>query len=402
MFLDFLYHLRAYGLKISTTEFLTLMRALTQGHSSASLARFYALSRALLIKKESQYDLFDRAFSSYFEGVEKHFDVNEELLQWLQDPKLPRELSDEEMESLKKLDWNELQEEFAKRLQEQKERHDGGSHWIGTGGTSPFGSGGNNPAGIRVGPGGGRSAVAVAGDRRFKNLRGDMVLDTLQIGTALLRLRRLTRDTSDEELNIDESIAASARNAGEIELVFTPPRKNRLKLLLLMDVGGSMDPYALLCEQLFSAANRASHFKEFKSYFFHNCVYEQLFDDIGRWKGPRTEDVLKKLDESWTVIIVGDAYMHPYELIQQGVSSSFGSVNPRSGFGWLQRIREKAPNSIWLNPEPKRIWDAPTIRLIHSVFPMFQLTLEGLTESVDVLRGSKPNEPGPPVAFGEM
>lgn len=402
MFLDFLYHLRAYGLKISTTEFLTLMRALVQGHASGSLARFYALSRALLVKKESQYDLYDRAFSTYFEGVEKQFDVDDELMKWLQDPKLPRELSEDELEQIKKLDWNELQEEFAKRLQQQKERHDGGSHWIGTGGTSPFGSGGDNPAGIRVGPGGGRSAVAVAGDRRFQNLRGDLVLDTRQIGTALLRLRRLTRDTADEELNIDESIAASARNAGEIELVFTPPRKNRLKLMLLMDVGGSMDPYALLTEQLFSAANQASHFKEFKSYFFHNCIYEQLFDDIGRWKGPRTEDILKTLDSSWTVVFVGDAYMHPYELIQQGVSATWGSVNPTSGLGWLKRFREKAPNSVWLNPEPKRIWEAPTIRLVHSIFPMFPLTLEGLTEAVDVLRGSKPNEPGPAVAFGDV
>lgn len=402
MFLDFLYHLRAYGLKISTTEFLTLMRALVQGHAGASLARFYALSRALLVKKESQYDLFDRAFSTYFEGVEKQFDVDEELMKWLQDPKLPRELSEEELEQIKKLDWDELQKEFAKRLQEQKERHDGGNHWIGTGGTSPFGSGGTNPAGIRVGPGGGRSAVAVAGDRRFQNLRGDMVLDTRQIGTALLRLRRLTRETSEEELNIDESIAASARNAGEIELVFTPPRKNRLKLMLLMDVGGSMDPYALLCEQLFSAANQASHFKEFKSYFFHNCVYEQLFDDIGRWKGPRTDDILKKLDSTWTVVFVGDAYMHPYELIQTGVASTWGNVNPTSGLDWLKRFREKVPNSVWLNPEPKRIWEAPTIRLVHSIFPMFPLTLEGLTEAVDVLRGSKPNEPGPPIAFGDV
>lgn len=402
MFLDFLYHLRAYGLKISTTEFLTLMQALVQGHAGASLSRFYTLARATLVKKEGQYDLFDRAFTTYFEGLEKQFNVDEELLNWLQNPKLPRDLSEDELEAIKKLDWNDLQEEFAKRLQQQKERHDGGSHWIGTGGTSPFGSGGTNPAGIRVGEGGGRSAVAVAGDRRFKNLRSDLVLDTRQIGTALLRLRRLTRDTSDEELNIDESIAASARNAGEIELVFTPPRKNKLKLLLLMDVGGSMDPYAIITEQIFSAANQATHFKEFKSYFFHNCVYEQLYDDISRWKGPRTEDILKNIDETWTVVIVGDAYMHPYELIQQGVSATWGNVNPNSGFQWLKRIREKAPNSVWLNPEPKRIWDAPTIRLVHSIFPMFPLTLEGLTEAVDVLRGARPNEPGPAVAFGEL
>ena len=164
-----------------------------------------------------------------------------------------------------------------------------------------------------------------------------------------------------------------------------------------MDVGGSMDPYSLLVEQLFSAANQASHFKEFKSYFFHNCIYGQLFEDIGRWRGPRTEDVLNEIDQTWTVVFVGDAYMHPYELVQKGVASTWGSVNPVSGFDWLKRIREKAPNSVWLNPEPKRIWSAPTIRLIHSVFPMFPLTLEGLTEAIDVLRGARANGPGPPV-----
>lgn len=398
MFLDFLYHLRAYGLKVSTTEFLLLMRALATGHVGASLPRFYALARTILIKKEGDYDVYDRAFASFFEGVEDQFNVDDELLEWLQDAKLPRALSQEELEAIKQYDWDELREEFEKRLRDQKERHDGGNHWIGTGGTSPFGQGGNNPAGIRVGEGGGgKSAVAVAGDRRFENLRSDRVLDTRQIGTALLRLRRLSKDTALEELNIEESIDASARNYGDIELVFTPPRKNRVKLLLLMDVGGSMDPYSLLVEQLFSAANQASHFKEFKSYFFHNCIYEQLFEDIGRWRGPRTEDVLNEIDQTWTVVFVGDAYMHPYELVQKGVASTWGSVNPLSGLGWLKRIREKAPNSVWLNPEPKRIWNAPTIRLIHSVFPMFPLTLEGLTEAVDVLRGARANETGPPV-----
>lgn len=400
MFLDFLYHLRAYGLKISTTEFLTLLEALVKGHDKASLSHFYLLARTVLIKKEGDYDLFDRAFASYFEGVESHFDLSDELMDWLQNAKLPPMLSEEQMAEIQQMDWDTLREEFEKRLREQKERHDGGNHWVGTGGTSPFGHGGHNPAGIRVGgSGGGRSAVAVAGDRRFRNLRSDRTLDTRQIGTALLRLRRLSKDSALEELNIDETIDASARNYGDIELVFTPPRKNRIKLLLLMDVGGSMDPYAELSEQLFSAAHQSSHFKEFKSYFFHNCVYEQLFDDIGRWRGPRTEDVLAKIDESWTVIIVGDAYMHPYELIQSGIAATWGNTNPVSGLDWLKRIREKAPNSIWLNPEHKRIWSAPTIRLVHSVFPMFPLTLEGITDAVDVLRGAHPNEPGPAVAF---
>src|SRR5690625_3438501 len=224
MFLDFLYHLRGYGLKISTTEFLTLIEALVKGHDRASLSNFYALARTVLIKKEGDYDLFDRAFASYFEGVEDHFDVSDELMQWLQNAKLPPMLSEEQMAEIQQMDWDTLREEFEKRLREQKERHDGGNHWIGTGGTSPFGHGGHNPAGIRVGgSGGGRSAVAVAGDRRFRNLRSDRTLDTRQIGTALLRLRRLSKDSALEELNIDETIDASARTTATSSSC-SPPR----------------------------------------------------------------------------------------------------------------------------------------------------------------------------------
>lgn len=402
MFLDFLYHLRSYGLKISTTEYLTLMHALSLGFSGASLNRFYSLARSILISNEAHYDLYDRAFASFFEGIDDHFNIDDEILDWLEKPKLPRELSEEELAAIKAYDWDELRKEFEKRLREQDERHDGGNHWVGTGGTSPFGQGGQNPMGIRVGEGGGgRSAVQVAADRRFENLRDDRVLDTRQIGSALRRLKKLARDSGPEELDIDDSIDASARNAGEIELVFNPPRKNRVKLLLLMDVGGSMDPYAELCEQLFSAANQANHFKAFKHYFFHNCVYEQLYADISRWRGPRTEEVLRDIDHTWTVIFVGDAYMHPYELVQTGGSIFYDHNNARPGLGWLQEFRQKCPNSVWLNPEHERIWNAPTIRIIHSVFPMFRLTLSGITEAVDVLRGAKPNRPGPPIPIDE-
>lgn len=398
MFLEFLYHLRAYGISVSTTEWLTLMDAMSRGFTGASLARFYNLARTILIKKESDYDRYDQAFASFFEGLEAHFDIDDELLEWLENPEMPREISQEELDKIKAFDWDELREEFEKRMQEQDERHDGGNHWVGTGGTSAFGAGGTNPMGIRVGSqGGGRSAVQVAADRKFANLRGDRVLDTRQIGTALRRLRKLTKDHSQEELDIDETIDASARNYGDIELVFSPPRKNRVKLLLLMDVGGSMDPYALLSERLFSAANAANHFKAFKHYFFHNCIYDNLYEDISRWRGPRTDEILREIDDTWTVVIVGDAYMHPYELIQVGGAIYYDQSNAMTGLKWLQKVRDRCPNSVWLNPEPKRIWDAPTIRLIHSVFPMFHLTLDGLTEAVDVLRGVRPNQPGPPV-----
>lgn len=391
MFIDFFYHLRSHGLKASTTEWLALMEALAGGHARADLRTFYHLARALLVKRETDYDTYDRAFASYFTGIEHQIDITDELLQWLENPKLP-ELSDEDRAKLKAFDFDELQRRFRELLEEQKERHDGGNRWIGTGGTSPFGHGGENPAGIRVGGGGGgRTAVQVAGERRYRNLRSDRILDTRQIGVALRRLKRLDKVEGPLELDLDESVDESARNGGEIELVFAPPRRNRIKLLLLMDVGGSMDPYSHLCERLFSAAHAANHFKKFEYRFFHNCVYERLYTDMFVMKGEPTSDVLKRLDQTWSVIFVGDAWMAPSELTNLGGALSYNHNNRTTGLAWLQRIRERVPNSVWLNPEPTLRWNEPTIRLVRGVFPMFELTLDGLTEAVDVLRGTRPN-----------
>ncbi|MEM8932691.1 MAG: VWA domain-containing protein [Acidobacteriota bacterium] len=394
MFADFLFLLRARGLKVSLTEWLTLVRAMSEGHSRADLSHFYHLARALLVKSETRYDLYDQAFAEHFRGLEAHFDLTDELLEWLRDPKLPRALSDEEKAAIKALDLDELREQFEQRLREQTERHDGGSRWIGTGGTSPFGHGGTNPAGVRIGgPGGGRSAVQVATDRRFRNLRSDRVLDTRQIGMALRRLRRLARQGREEELDLDATIDVSAKNGGEIELVFGPERKNRVKLLLLMDVGGSMDPHTQLCEQVFSAAHQASHFQAFESRFFHNCPYEWLFSDIWHREGEPTADVLQRIDDTWSVIFVGDAWMSPFELTHQGGAIDLFHDNVVTGLDWLKRIRDTCPKSIWLNPEPQRIWNAPSIQLVRRVFPMFPLTLDGLREAVDTLGGRRPNEP---------
>ena len=393
MFTDFLFHLRARGLKVSLNEWLPLLQALAEGHARSDLNVFYHLARAVLVKRESQYDLYDQAFAEFFRDVEQQFDINEELLEWLSNPVLPRELSDEERAALEALDLDELRKRFEERLQEQKERHDGGSRWIGTGGTSPFGYGGTNPAGIRVGgPGGGRSAVQIASERRFKNLRSDRILDTRQIGMALRRLRRLGKEEGLEELDLEASIDESARQA-EIELVFGPPRKNRIKLLLLIDVGGSMDPHAALCERLFSAAHAANHFHTFESRFFHNCVYERLYTDIFRGHGESTSDVLKRIDRRWSVLFVGDAWMSPYELTHPGGAIDLFHHNRTPGLEWLQRIRDRCSRSAWLNPEPRRIWRAPSIHLIRQVFPMFELTLDGLAEAVDVLAGRRPSVP---------
>jgi uncharacterized protein with von Willebrand factor type A (vWA) domain len=320
-------------------------------------------------------------------------------LRWLDDPLPPRELSDDERAQLQAMDMETLKAELMKRLAEQKERHDGGNRWIGTGGTSPFGNHGTNPQGVRVGEGGGaRSAVAVAGERRFANLRADRVLDTRQMGAALSRLRRLARDDGVPELDVDESIERSARQA-EIDLVFRPPRKNRVKLLLLMDVGGSMDPYAALTERLFAAAHRSTHFAAFKSYFFHNCVYEKLYTDIERHEGVWTRDVVATLDHTWRVVFVGDAWMSPWELMQDTSYFSFGQ--PKTpGIEWLRRLVQGAKAAAWLNPEGRRIWGAPTVRSIRQLLPMFELTLEGIDRAVDHLRGARPVEIGADGDFG--
>jgi uncharacterized protein with von Willebrand factor type A (vWA) domain len=294
---------------------------------------------------------------------------------------------------MREFDLDELASRFRELLEQQKERHDGGNRWIGTGGTSPFGHGGEHPTGVRVGGGGGgRSAVQVAGSRRYRNLRSDQILDTRQISVALRRLKRLDKDQGPEELKLDDTIDHSARNGGEIELVFGPPRRNRIKLLLLMDVGGSMDPYTHLCERLFSAAHAANHFKKFEYRFFHNCVYKRLYTDMHTMKGDLTNELLKKLDHTWSAIFVGDAWMAPTELTHDGGAIDFGHHNAVAGLEWLRRIRRRVANSIWLNPEPRRLWNEPSIRLVRQVYPMYELTIDGLTEAVDVLRGTRPNK----------
>ena len=379
------------GLKVTITEWLTLMDALAQGHGRSDLTCFYHLARSLLVKKESQFDTFDRAFASYFKGIEDTFEIDDDLLDWLANPVLPRELSAEELAKLQALDLDELRKKFEETLAEQDERHDGGNRWVGTGGTSPYGHGGFHPSGVRVGgPGGGRSAIQVAELRKFRNLRSDRVLDTRQIGVALRRLRKLAKDDGPEELNIEKTIDKTARDGGEIDLVFEPPRTNKVKLLLMMDVGGSMDPHTQLCERLFSAAHAASHFKKFEAYMFHNCPYEKLYTNMSEYRGVMTQDILNKVDQTWTLVMVGDAWMSPYELTHQGGAIYYGHQNAVTGLEWLNRLRKRMPKSIWLNPEPEKYWgSAKSIRLVKDVFPMYELTVDGLTEAVDYLRGAK-------------
>lgn len=289
MFIEFFYLLRARGVPVATQELLDLLHALSKGLDQQNLERFYVLGRSVLVKRVEHYDLWDQVFSEFFKDRPFSFDLDaltEEVMDWLKDPREMRELTDEEREALEALRRDELLKQLQNRLETQKERHDGGSHWIGTGGTSPFGHSGENPAGVRIGesgPGkknGGGGAVAVAQARNFRNLRRDIKLDVRSIGVALRKLKLLTRDGRADELDLDGTIEATGKNAGDLEIVMRAPRKNKVKLLLLMDVGGSMTPYSRLCSRLFTAAHQASHFKQFKSYYFHNCPYGVLYEDM--------------------------------------------------------------------------------------------------------------------------
>jgi uncharacterized protein with von Willebrand factor type A (vWA) domain len=382
MFLDFFYSLRRHRIPVSITEWMALMRALSEGYAHASLERFYILARALLVKDVGFYDAYDLAFKETFQGIETPAEIVDEILNWLRDPKILEGLTPEQLAMLPKLDLEALRQLFADRLKAQQERHDGGNRWIGTGGTSPFGNNGKNPAGIRVGgEGGQRSAVQVAEDRRYQNYRHDRTLDVRQTQMALKKLRYLQRLGTEEELDLDETIDQTCRNGGEIELVFSPPRKNNAKVLLFMDAGGSMLPYTHVMEQLFSAAHQMTHFKDFQYYYFHNCIYEQIYTDIRMNKKTSVQALLRTLDADYKVILVGDAYMAPEELVEPGGAIYYYHHNSSTpGIEWLRRIEAHFKSCIWLNPIPARNWNRPSIELVRNVFPMYELTLDGLDQ----------------------
>lgn len=386
MFIDFLYELRARGMKVGPQEGMGLARALVMNLHGTRLDGFYQVARALCVHREQDLDAFDRAFAHHFKGVpDEALQLTEELLEWLKEAKPQRELTDEDRALLRKLDPDALRKELKERLAEQKERHDGGSKWVGTGGTSPFGRGGENPQGLRVGEGkrGGRGALADAEERRFKDLRSDVTLDTRQIEVALRRLRVWAHEGAQSELDLDGTIDATARNAGELEVKLKAPRRSNLKVLLLLDIGGSMDPYSEVCERLFSAAKRATHFKELRTLYFHNCVYGRLYDGVQLWKGPPVTELVRDLDPSWRLILVGDALMHPWELQSTG-SRWGGSPSGSPGLAWLAYLSDHFRHAAWLNPEPKVAWQG-TAEVIGRVFPMFRLTLDGLHEAIQHL-----------------
>ncbi len=393
MLIDFLYELRAKKVPVSTHEWMALMEAMAKGLHESSLDGFYRLCRTICVKDIALYDAYDEAFLAYFKDVHvSSLQLTEELLQWLGDPKALESLTAEQREMLKSLDLEKLRELFEQRLKEQKERHDGGNRWIGTGGTSPFGTNGRNPNGMRVGGGGARSAMAVAGERQFREYRRDVVLDVRQIDVALRGLRRLGREGAIEELDLDETVDKTCKNAGEIDIVFRPPRRNRVKVILLMDVGGSMDPHSELMSRLFTAASRSGRFAKFRSYYFHNCVYNSVYEDAEFRKPVQVADLLAHSDRDEKLVLVGDALMHPAELLDPGGSMYLYSQARASGHEWLRRLAAHFRSAAWLNPEPERFWAGTTIEVIASVFAMYPLTLDGLAHAVRYLTrgGEKP------------
>lgn len=397
MFLDLFYGLREEGVPVSIQEWRMLMTALEKNLHQSDLLVFYDLSKSLLVKSETYFDAFDRVFARVFHGVEGALEVSDELLDWLNDPKHFDGLTEEQRKALEELDADEVMRRYLETLEEQDERHDGGGKWIGTGGRSPFGHGGEHPTGIRVGgESRSRSAMKVAEDRRFKDYRTDMNLDLRNTKLALKRLRHLTRAGATDELDIEATVDTSCRNAGEIELEYRAPRRNNVRLALFMDVGGTMDPYYEPVSRLLTGLHEERGLRDFRSYYFHNCIYERVGTTADMYVNDAmpTGDILRTLDERWKVLIVGDAAMHPAELLNPR-----GNINPRyqadsRGIDWLWRIREHFERVVWLNPDPQADWEfTRTTAIISKIFPMLPLSLDGIQDAVTMLVGGKPSAP---------
>ena len=390
MLLNLFNEMRAAKVPVSLRELLDLIGALEHKVVFADMNEFYYLARAILVKDERHFDKFDRAFSAYFDGLQNLDQHLEALIpeEWLR-KEFERSLSDEERAQIQSLGGlDKLIEEFKKRLEEQKKRHAGGNKWIGTGGTSPFGSGGYNPEGIRVGDAGERQgkAVKVWDQREYRNLDDSVEIGTRNIKVALRRLRKFARQCAQDELDLDGTIDHTARDGGLLNIQMRPERRNTVKLLLLFDIGGSMDAHVKVCEELFSACR--TEFKHMEYFYFHNCVYESVWKNNQRRTAERisTHDLLHKYGADYKVVFIGDAAMAPYEITQPG-----GSVehwNEEAGYVWLQRFMETYKKLIWINPYPREAWDyTSSTRIIRELIneQMFPLTLQGLEDGMRFL-----------------
>jgi uncharacterized protein with von Willebrand factor type A (vWA) domain len=387
----FFFALRAAGVPVSITEFLTLLEALQARVAQLSAQEFYWLARACVVKDERHYDRFDLAFGEIFQGAERLFQqlLAEVPAEWLQGL-AARVLSAQEKRRIEALGgWDTLLQTLRERLSEQRERHAGGSKWIGTGGTSPFGSNGFNPEGIRIGPGDSRErrALKVWERREFRNLDDSVELGTRNLKLALRKLRKFAREGAAEELDLDGTIDATARNAGMLDLKLVPERHNAVKVLLFLDVGGSMHDHVRVCEELFSAAR--TEFKHLQHFYFHNFLYENLWKDNSRRHEAliATEQVLRTYGRDYRAIVVGDATMSPYEIVQPG--GSIEHWNKEAGAVWMQRLCAAFPHLVWLNPEPQARWDyTHSVRIARELIGerMFPLTIAGLDLAIRELK----------------
>jgi uncharacterized protein with von Willebrand factor type A (vWA) domain len=404
MLIRFFWMLRAAGVPATITEFLTLLEALatvpffSSGKKGTvppdnltAVERFYFIARAILVKDERHYDRFDRAFAAHFRGAEAAFDAllaAEVPADWLKG-NLALALTDEEKARIESLGgWEALMRALRERLEEQKGRHEGGNRWIGTGGTSPYGHSGYNPEGVRIGGAGGNRRAVKAWDRReFANLDDSVELGTRNVKLALRRLRRFARQGAEEILDLDGTIESTARRAGLLDIRMVPERHNAVKVLLFVDVGGSMDDHVRICEELFSAAR--GEFKHLEHYYFHNFVYESVWKDNRRRHAERTPlpQLLRTYGPDYRLIFVGDATMSPYEILQPGGSIEHWNEEP--GAAWMKRLLAGFPRHAWLNPEPPDRWEyTPSIRITRELMEdrMFPLTLAGLDRAMRSLQ----------------
>jgi uncharacterized protein with von Willebrand factor type A (vWA) domain len=386
MFTSFFYELKRAALPVTLKEYLTLMAALDKDLAGRNVEDFYYLSRAALVKDERNLDKFDRVFGHVFNGLEALEDGSEAGIpeDWLR-ALGERYLSEEEKAAIEALGgWEKIMEELQKRLEEQKDRHQGGSKWIGTMGTSPYGAMGYNPAGVRIGQPTGRQgrAIKVWDKREYKNLDDSVELGARNIKLALRRLRRFARQGAEEELDLDDTVKSTA-NKGYLDIKLVPERHNAVKVVLFFDVGGSMDGHIRLCEELFSAAG--SEFKHMEYFYFHNCLYEFVWQDNARRHTERidTWQVLNTYPSDYKMIFVGDASMSPFEITYPG--GSIEHMNREPGVDWLERALRQFPNAVWLNPTPEKYWQyTPSIGMISQIFAnrMFPLTLDGLDQAM--------------------
>jgi len=389
MLINFFYLLRQSGLPVSIKELLVLLDALEKRLVFCSLDEFYLLARLCLIKDEKYFDRYDKAFAAYFKDLENFEDILEALIpeDWLRS-EFMKNLSDEEKAKIESLGGLEkLLETFKERLKEQKERHAGGNKWIGTGGTSPFGHSGYHPEGIRVGgESRNKSAVKVWEKRQFKDLDDSLELGTRNLKVALRKLRKFARSGAEDELDLDDTISSTARNAGMLDIKMVPERHNAIKVLIFFDVGGSMDPYVKICEELFSACK--TEFKHLEYFYFHNFIYDSVWKNNARRYTEKTplNEVLRTYSKDYKVIFVGDASMASYEISHRGGSVEY--MNEEPGYVWMQRLKEVFNKVIWLNPVDENYWNyTQSIGMVQQLVEnkMYPLSLNGLERGIKAL-----------------